>query len=198
MPDLRDAAAARSAAGLPTPTPVPVELDPATTALVVMDITDPLCTGRPDCVASVPGIASLLARARDAGAHVVHTVGPRTPTRILDEVEPLDDEPVVSGRADKFFDTGLDDILTTKGVRTLLLVGTAANGAVMYTAFGANLRGYTVVVAADGLSADTSAAVDFVLWQVVNQPGMNNQGNEPLAAQRVTVSRTDLVSFGRR
>ena len=177
------------------PEPAAVHLDPRTTALVVMDIIDPLCTKRPRCVASIPRIAALLADARRSGAHIVHTVGPRQPATILDGVAPREGEPVVSGRADKFFDTELNDVLRSAGVETLLLVGTSANGAVLYTSFAANLRGYTVAVAVDAISADDPATEVIVAWQLLNQPGYANPANDPLTPERVTLTRTDLVSF---
>lgn len=179
-----------------TPAPVSVRLDPSKTALLVMDITDPLCSNRPACLESVARIAGLLERARAAGASVVYTVGPRTPTVILDEVSPLDDEPIIGGRADKFFGSDLDRVLSEADVEVVTMVGTAANGAVMYSAFGANLRGYTVVVAGDAITSDDEATTEFVRWQLLNQPGMLNRENDPLTAARVTLSTTDLIEFG--
>lgn len=180
---------------LELPAPVSVRLDPATTTLLVMDITDPLCTKRADCMASVPRIASLLGRARRAGAGVVHTIGPKTPTRILDEVAPLDGEPVIAGRADKFYGTHLAETLQERDTDSVIMVGTAANGAVMYTAFGANLRDYTVVVAGDAVSSGNEETNWFVLWQLVNQPGYWNRENEPLSSARVTLATCDRIEF---
>jgi nicotinamidase-related amidase len=181
---------------LTVPEPVAIRLEPRMSALLVMDITDPLCANRPRCLASVPRIASLLGQARASGTHVIYTVGPKLPTVILDAVAPLDSEPIVRARADKFQGSELDDLLRDRGVGTLVLVGTAANGAVMYTAFEANLRGYTVAVAVDAISADLEATERFVAWQLLNQPGFTNSDNSPLAAQRATLTRTDLVTFG--
>jgi nicotinamidase-related amidase len=177
------------------PAPVPVRLDARTTALLVMDVADPICTNRPSCVASVPRIAALLADARAGGAHVIYTAGLKLPTTILDPVAPLEAEPVVRARANKFHGSELDELLRERGVRTLLLVGTAANGAVMYTAFAANLRGYTVAVAVDAISSDDERTTRFVEWQLVHQPGFTNPANEPLSPERVTLTRTDLVRF---
>lgn len=170
-------------------------LDPRVTVFLLMDITEPLCTNRPRCVASLPRIAFLLRETRRSGAHVIHTVGPKLPTVILDEVAPLESEPVVRARADKFFGSELDSLTRQRGATTLLLAGTAANGAVLYTAFGANLRGYTVAVAVDAISADHEVTERYVAWQLLNQPGFRNSRNEPLVSERVTLTRTDLVTF---
>ncbi len=176
------------------PEPVALRLDPRSTAFLVMDITDPLCTSRPRCVATVPQIASLLWAARRRGVQVIHTVG-RAPWTILEPVAPQPDEPIVEARANKFHGSEMDSLLRDRGVTTLLLVGTAANGAIMYTAFAANVRGYTVAVAVDGISAGDGVTEAFAAWQLLNQPGFTNVDNEPLAAERVTLTRTDLVTF---
>jgi nicotinamidase-related amidase len=179
---------------LPTPPPVPVRLESRSTVLLVMDITEPLCTERPRCMESVPRIAALLSRAREAGAGVVHTIG-RQPTTILEAVRPRESEPVVQARANKFHGSQLDELLRGRAATTLLTVGTAANGAVMYTAFAANLRGYTVAVAVDGISAGDEFIERFVRWQLLNQPGFTNATNQPLTSERVTLTRSDLVTF---
>jgi nicotinamidase-related amidase len=52
---------------------------------------------------------------------------------------------VVAAFVDKFMlgnkDTGLEKILKDKGITTVIAVGTAANGAVLYTSSAAALRG---------------------------------------------------------
>jgi nicotinamidase-related amidase len=55
------------------PDPVPVTLNPATTALLIFDIVDPICSRQPNCTGKmVPAIVSLLAKARNAGVTVVY------------------------------------------------------------------------------------------------------------------------------
>jgi nicotinamidase-related amidase len=103
----------------------------------------------------------------------------------------------VTGRADKFINTTLDDILKAKGIKTAVIVGSASNGAVLYTSFGANIRGYTVVVAEDGMSTDDAFAHFLTRYQLLNQPGFATATNTPPQEGRVavTLSRTDLISF---
>jgi nicotinamidase-related amidase len=64
---------------------------------------------------------------------------------------------VVAAFVDKFMlgnkDTGLEKILKDKGITTVIAVGTAANGAVLYTSSAAALRGFNVIVPVDGMSA---------------------------------------------
>jgi nicotinamidase-related amidase len=136
----------------------------------------------------------LLTKARNANAPVICSETPTPGSTILAEVAPRPADPKVTGRADKFYGTALDDILKSKGIKTLVVVGTAANGAVLYTAFGANIRGYTVVVAVDGISADPFPML-LTQDQLLNQPGFANPENTPLAESKVTLSRGDLITF---
>jgi nicotinamidase-related amidase len=183
-----------TAQALPTiPAPAPVTLDPATTAFLVLDLNSAVCAPRPSCQATLPAVAAFLDRARQANVFVVHSSTPGATT--LPEVAPRPDEPTVVGRADKFFNTQLDDLLRNRGIRTAVIVGTVANGAVLYTSFGANLRGSTVVVAEDGISAPDDFVVLLTRHQLLNQPGFSNPENEPLREGAVTLSRTDLISF---
>ena len=176
------------------PDVTPVALDPATTAFLVLDINSAVCPPRPACLASVPTISRLLARARTAGLFVgfSSTAG----ADVLPDVAPRDGEPVVTARADKFFNTTLDQILKDHGIQTVLLVGSAANGAVLYTSFGSNERGYTVAVATDGISSGADFDTYLAQYQILNQPGFNNPTNDPLHANAATLTRSDLVSFG--
>jgi nicotinamidase-related amidase len=178
------------------PDPVPVELDAATTAYLVLDMVEAVCAPRPACMATVPGVANLLAKAREAGALVVWTTG-RTASPPVAGLEQRPDEPTVGAPADKFFGTNLDEILGSHGIRTLVIIGVAANGAPMYTTFGASVRGYTTVVAEDAISADDQFAVFLARYQLLNQPGFDNRENAPLVEGRTTLSRTDLIAFSR-
>lgn len=176
----------------PIPDAAPVTVDPTTTALLVLDFSQSNCSTRPACVASLPAVAGVMARARDAGIPVIHSVG-NAP--VLPEVAPAPDEPRVTSGPDKFFRTDLDQILKDRGIETMLITGTAANGAVLYTAFGAAQRGYTVVVLDDGISSSTDFATMLTRWQLLNGPGTTNPENKPLEKARVTLSRSDLVSI---
>jgi nicotinamidase-related amidase len=174
---------------------VPVAVSPATTAYLVLDLTSAVCTPNPSCVASLPAAAALLAKARAAGSTVVYSQTPAAGSEILPQVAPEPADPVVIARADKFFGTTLDQILSSRGIQTLVVVGSATNGAVLYTTFEATLRGYTVVVAEDGTSADSRYIQDYSLFQLLNQPGFTNPQNTPLQADAVTLSKSRLVTF---
>jgi nicotinamidase-related amidase len=176
------------------PSPVAVNVDPKTTAYLVLDLTSTICSPRPSCVAALPAAVALLKKARDAGSLVVYSDTPGTST-ILPEVAPNPNDPKVTGRADKFIATNLDDVLKGKGIKTVVVVGYVANGAVLYTTFGANIRGYTAVVAVDGTGAEDPFAVLLTRYQLLNEPGFANPQNTPMSEGKVTLSRSDLITF---
>jgi len=179
----------------PLPAPVAVTLDAKTTALVVLDIINPTCSTRPACNDSIPALQALIKKARDAGAPVVYT-NTATTNAIVPQVAPAaGDVTVVPSNADKFNNPDFDATFKAKKVTTLLLVGTRSNGAVLYTAFEANVRGYTVVVAVDGISGSIPFETTLTEWQMLNQPGFTNADNKPLAEKLVTLSRGDLITF---
>jgi nicotinamidase-related amidase len=171
----------------PAPKLTAVTLDPKTSALLVLDITKQGCSAerRPRCVASLPAIHKLLAMARGKGLLVVYSLGGgATPADILQQVAPQGGEPSVTASPDKFIGTDLDKILHDKGIKTVVVVGTAAQGAVLHTAASAAFRGFEVVVPVDGMSAETLYAEQYVAWDLVNAPRL---------ADRVKLTRVNMI-----
>ncbi|OLC57897.1 MAG: hypothetical protein AUH85_02090 [Chloroflexi bacterium 13_1_40CM_4_68_4] len=181
---------------IPTiPAAVAVEVPVKGAALLVLDITNTVCDPRPSCVTSIPKIANLLKKARDAKVPIIYSTTTTAGTLVRPEIAPQSGDVTVAGRADKFFGTTLDKILQDKAVENAVVVGSAANGAVLYTTFGLNLRGITVVVAQDGISAEPEFPITLTRWQLLNEPGFTNADNKPLAKGFVTLSTTDLITF---
>ena len=177
------------------PAPAAVTLDSKTTALVILDVINPTCTTRPACNDSIPALQALIKKARNAGVPVVYTNTAAT-NAIVPQIAPVSgDVTVVPTNADKFNNPDFDATFRAKKVTTLLLVGTRSNGAVLYTAFEANVHGYTVVVAVDGISGSIPFETTLTEWQMLNQPGFTNATNTPLAEKLVTLSRGDLITF---
>jgi nicotinamidase-related amidase len=158
------------------------------TALLILDIEQLTCNKerRPRCLDSVPSISFLLNKARDKGVFVAYSLTPKgTKDTILKEVTPLDNETIVNSSVNKFFKTDLDKILKEKGVTKLIITGTAANGAVLFTATEAAQRGYYIVVPVDTISADLfseQAAVHTLL----NGPGTRG---------KVLLTRSNMIKF---
>ena len=177
------------------PDPVAVEVPVKGAALLVLDITSVICPPRPTCVTSVPKIAALVKKARDAKVPVIYSQTATAGSTYIADIAPQPGDATVTGRADKFYQTNLEQILKDKAVETAVVVGSAANGAVLYTTFGLGLRGITVVVAEDGISGDPVFTETLTRWQLLNEPGFANANNTPLDKGHVTLSTTDKITF---
>src|SRR6185437_5656433 len=92
---------------------------------------------------------------------------------IAQDLAPRAGEPVVSSGADKFRGTDLEKLLKDKGVTAVIVVGTAAHGAVIYTASAAAMRGMKVIVPVDGVSADIPYAEQYTAWHLANAPSVS-------------------------
>ena len=180
----------------PAPVLVPVTLDPKTTALLVLDFngheaaTSGPCNAatKPRCLATLPAMRRLLDRARSRGLFVVHsTSSAGTPADIRPEVAPVPGEPVVKAGPDKFIGTELGALLAQHGVRTLVVTGTAAEGAVLDTATDAALHGFDIVVPVDGMSSTEPYAEQYVAWHLAHAPGV---------AQKTRLTRIDAIAIG--
>ncbi len=144
----------------PAPALKPVALDPKTTALLMLDFVAPNCTQRPRCMASVPAVKKLLTEARAKGMLIVYATG------------------ATGKRADTVPELG--------GTQTVIAMGTAAHGAVLYTASAAALRGMKVIVPVDGMSANTLYPEQYTAWHLVNAP---------VVSTNVTLTKLDLIKF---
>jgi len=179
----------------PAPALKTVTVDPKTTALLVMDLVKQACNNerRPRCVASLPVVAKLIAEARSSGTTVIYTTVPPIPIGdTVAAVAPKSGEPVVTAWVDKFTlgdkDTGLEKMLKDKGITTVITVGTAAHGAVLFTSSEAALRGFNVIVPVDGMSGDgqntyIEQAVAYLLTSA------------PIVSSKVTLTRVDMIKF---
>jgi nicotinamidase-related amidase len=170
----------------PAPELKPVTLDPKTTALLMLDFVAPNCPQRPRCVASVPAVKKLLVEARAKGVLVVYATGPTGKRAdVVPELAPTDSEPLVSTGVDKFANTDLERILKAGGTQTVITMGTAAQGAVLYTASAASLRGMKVIVPVDGMS-DSPYSEQYTAWHLANAP---------LVSRNVTLTKLELIKF---
>ncbi len=171
----------------PAPQLKAVTVDPKTTALLMLDFMNQNCGKRPACVASIPAVKKLLTAARAAKASVIYSIiGNSTTADVIKDVAPMADEPHVQAGPDKFLNTDLAKILKDKGIQTVIVTGTASNGAVLFTAAGAAMRGLKVIVPVDGMSAadpyaDLSTAYTFA--------------TAPLVSAKSTLTKIDMIKF---
>jgi nicotinamidase-related amidase len=173
----------------PPPEIKPVTLDPTKTALISMDFNQRNCTPdkRARCAAVLPKVRKLLDQARAKGMMVVHTYTPNMQkSDIVAQVGPVESELVLQVRGDKFNGNELEKTLKAKGITTVLLVGTSANGAVLYTSIGATQRNFNAIVPIDTMPADTAYQEQFAIWEIANGPDVR---------QHATLTRTDLLKF---
>jgi nicotinamidase-related amidase len=169
----------------PPPELKPVTIDTKTTALLLLDFAKQNCGPRPRCLASVPKVQKFAEEARAKNVAVVYSLpGQATVADLL--IAPLAGEPGIRAGANKFLGTELAKILADRGVKTVIVTGTAAHGAVLNTASAAALMGIKVIVPVDGMSADAFAEM-YTAWHLANGPG----GVGP----NVTLTRLDLIKF---
>lgn len=166
-----------------------VTVDPKTTAFLVLDFLPGNCNTerRPRCVESLPKAKALLERVRKAGAPVVYGLaGQSTIKDVLPDVAPVGDEPSARSSADKFRGTDLQKILADRGIKTVIVSGTAAHGAVLYTGSSAAFMGLDVIVPVDLMSSETLFHEQYVAFHFATAPGVS---------QRTTLTRSDMIKF---
>src|SRR6476661_3034977 len=165
----------------------PVTVDPKTTALLMLDFMNQNCGRRPRCLAQIPAMKKLLAEARAHKVPVIYSIiANSTPADVIKDVAPLSDEPSVLSGPDKFRNTDLEKILKDKGIQTVIVAGTAANGAVLYTGSGAAFRGMKVIVPVDGMSAIEPTAEYATVLNFLSAPSVS---------QASTLTRSDMIKF---
>jgi nicotinamidase-related amidase len=178
------------------PDPVRVTLNPATTALLVLDYVEPICNSQPKCKSQMlPAMTPFMERARKANLVVAYGTREPNMSKWLPDVTPAPgDIKIVNIAQDRFYNTDLDKALKAKGITTIIMVGWKVSGSLAYTSVGATLRGYTVVVPVDTTAAATDYETAIGFYQILNQ-GNGNLANEPLKPKAPTLSRSDMITF---
>ena len=173
----------------PAPALKPVTVDAKTTALLLLDFINPNCTNRPRCMANLPAMKKLLTEARAKGVMVVYSIAGKATSGddVLPDIAPLPGDPVVKSSVDKFVGTDLEKMLKDKGINTLIVNGTGAHGAVLYTASAAAVRGFNVVAPVDGMTSENLYFEQISVWLLANGTG----GIGP----KVTLTRSDMIKF---
>ena len=176
----------------PVPELKPVTVDPRTTALLVLDFMKGNCGARPRCLASLPNVKKLLeaTRAHDMMVAFNLTGAGKIEDMVDPSLAPLPGEFMVkgSGGADKFVNSNLDQGLKERGIRTVIVTGTSAQGAVGGTTNGAAQRGYKAVVPIDCMSGEDAFNELYAIWHIYKGGPVNLTSN-------ATVTRSDLIGF---
>ena len=171
----------------PPPALKPVTVDPSTTALLMLDFMNQNCGKRPRCIATLPAMKKLLGEARAHKVMVVYSIiANTTAADVMADVAPQADEPHVLSGPNKFRNVELEKILKDKGITTVIVTGTAANGAVLQTAVGAVGRGMNVIVPVDGLSSIDAYADLSTVYTFSSAPALSVKG---------TLTRSTMIKF---
>jgi nicotinamidase-related amidase len=169
-----------------------VTVDPSNTALVILDMYATSCSQeqRPACVQTIPHVQKLLADARAHHMKVIYTAGPPGGTGPSEPTSALarrEGEPTMHGGADKFMGSDLEKTLKDANIKTIIMVGTSAEAAVLYTGSHAALLNYDVIIPVDGISSATPFPELATIWIMKN--------TSPQVTRHVTMTKTDLISY---
>jgi nicotinamidase-related amidase len=176
----------------PAPALKPVKIANAKeTALLVMDFTRQTCSQqrRPRCAVSVPKVAKLVAEARSRGALVIFSVAvPKsTPADLLPGLPAAAGEQVLPPLGpDKFINSDLEQTLKSKGIKTVIAMGTQAQTSVLHTGAAAALRGFNVIVPVDAMSADDIFPEAYTAWHLSTAARI---------APKTTLTRLDMIAW---
>ncbi|WP_085882160.1 cysteine hydrolase family protein [Oceanibacterium hippocampi] len=176
-----------------------VTLDPATTAIVVVDMLNDFC--KPGGAMVLPGYERLIgpqrqviAAGREAGAPIVFVIDAhrgnarqdreflkRTPhciegewgSGVIDDLEPqADDIRIIKRRYSAFFNTDLDVTLRDFRIRSLVVMGVVTNICVRSTIHDAFFMGYECVVPEDCVAATGPREQESSLYDIATHFGV--------------------------
>jgi nicotinamidase-related amidase len=179
----------------PPPQLQSVIVDPKTDALLVLDFNghDAADSGpcnkttKPRCIAALPKMRQALDAARAHGVFIIYSLSPTaTAADIWPEIAPRGDEPTVKSGPDKFIGTNLRELLEGKGVKRVIVTGTASEGAVLATASDAAFHGMNIVIPVDGMASTELYAEQYVAWHMSHAPGV---------APKTVLTRLDMLGF---
>jgi len=158
------------------PEPQPLKLDGQTTAIVVLDLSRRCENSQEVCSKLMLPLAGFLERARQASVPILYTIsaaGKGTPLgEVAGPLRQRESEPVLYPDAfDKFMDGELKAELDKRNCRSLVIVGSATNFAVLYTATtAARMFRYDVVIPLDGVNAKRNYEHEYAIHQMTILP----------------------------
>jgi nicotinamidase-related amidase len=170
----------------PKPDLKAVTVDPKTTALLILDLGKGNCGMRPRCIASVPNVKRIHNAARAAGAMIFYTGSPED--FIEPSFAPKAGEWVVQRGPDKYFGSDLESRLKARGIQTVIVCGTSAQGVVIGTGSGSAQRGYKVIVPVDCMSSEDPYMEQYAAWHMF-------KGGPAVVTGATTLTRSSMIKF---
>jgi nicotinamidase-related amidase len=193
-PSIADVISDWSTAVIPPPPELKeVTVDPATTALLFLDIMKAGCTARPRCVAAVPNMKRLHDEARAHNMVVWYSLvganGKATPDDIMDAaIKPRAGEWYRQGGPDKFMGSTLGPTLRENNIKTVIVCGNSFQGATVGTASGAAQRGYKVIVPVDCSAGEDEYHEQYAAFHLA-------KGGPTGVTDNVTLTRSTMIKF---
>ena len=179
---------------VPPPPPLKeVTVDPATTALLFLDIMKAGCSARPRCVAAVPSMKQLHDQARAHNMVVWYSLvganGKATPDDIVDvAIKPRDGEWYRQQGTDKFLGSTLEPTLKQAGIKTVIICGNSFQGATVGTAQEAAQRGYKIIVPVDCSAGEDEYHEQYAAYHLA-------KGSWVGVTSNVTLTRSTMIKY---
>ncbi len=178
----------------PAPQLREAEIDPATTALLLLGLMKENCGAQPRRVAAVPYIKRVhdLARAHNMVvwyALVAENGGTGTPDDIVDPgIKPRAGEWYRLGGPEKFAGSTLQPTLRAAGIKTLIICGYSFEGPILGTAIEATQRGYKVILPLDCAAGRSEYREQYVTYEL-------GAGGPDTVTTNVTLTRSTMLKF---
>src|SRR6202045_3685776 len=177
----------------PPPELKEVTVEPATTALLFLDMMKGNCSARPRCVAAVPNIKRLHDEARAHNMVVWYSLvgvdGKATPDDIMDPaIKPRAGEWYRQPGPDKFLGSTLEPTLKQAGTKTVIVCGNSFQGATVGTSQEAVQRGYKVIVPVDCSAGEDVYHEQYAAFQLA-------KGGPVGITSNVTLTRSTIIKF---
>ena len=182
-----------SAVAPPPPELKEVTVEPATTALLLLDIMKAGCTARPRCVAAMPTIKQMHDAARFHNMIVWYSLvgmnGKATPDDVMDPaIKPHDGEWYRQPGPDKFLGSTLEPVLKQAGIKTVIVCGNSFQGATVGTSIEAVQRGYKVIVPVDCSAGEDVYHEQYAAFHLA-------KGGPVGITSNVTLTRVAMIKF---
>jgi nicotinamidase-related amidase len=165
-----------TATELRRPEPQSITLDPATSAIAVLDLSVRCNDPKQICHELMERLGVFLERARGASVPIIFTASLQdkgTPNgEIATALKRRESEPVLYPDAfDKFYGGEFKQALDANNVKNLVIVGSSTHVAVMYTATAAaRVFQYEVVIPVDGVNTQNAIEHTYALHQLTAIP----------------------------